>query len=82
VTEVRPTTGFYVYQVEASWRDVLGVLALFLGLPSACFLCFILREWRRLRRERDLDRLEAESLRDEGFSPGPPRPPPSSEPDP
>jgi len=57
----------------AGWRDVLGALALFLGLPTACLICILGRALRDFLRQRHLDRLEAESLRDEGYPPpGPP----------
>jgi hypothetical protein len=60
-------------QLEPSWRDVLEAIALFLGFPAACFACYVLREWRRLRREREELLLDAEASAAEGFPPpGPP----------
>ena len=56
-----------------SWRDVVGSILLFLGFPSACFVCMLLREWRRLRREREGLLLDAEASAAEGYPPpGPP----------
>lgn len=58
--------------IEVRWWDVLGVLAVF-WLPGATIWMILgWRAYRELRRQRDLDRLEADSLREEGFSPGPP----------
>jgi len=49
------------------------VLGVFLGLPAACVICILGRALRDFLRQRRLDRLEAESLRDEGYPPpGPP----------
>jgi len=53
--------------------DALLAIWIFLGLPSHALAYFIGREVTRLREQRRLDRLEAESLRDEGYPPpGPP----------
>jgi hypothetical protein len=56
-------------QSGPSWRDIVGSIALFLGFPSACFACYILREWRRLKRERKGLLLEEEASAAEGYPP-------------
>jgi len=53
--------------------DVLLAVWVFLGLPSHALAYLIGREVSRLRSQRNLDRLEAERMRAEGFPPpGPP----------
>jgi hypothetical protein len=75
---VRNSGRSYSQLVDATATD--GVLALlcFLGLPSGAFLYFIIREVVRLRRRRNLDRLEAEAMAAEGFPP--PDPPTTDSP--
>ena len=54
---------------EVSWRDVVSVLAVF-WLPGATIWGILgWRAYREFRRIRDLDRLEAEELRAEGYPP-------------
>jgi hypothetical protein len=58
---------------DAEWVDVVLVYGAFLLPSGAIFSYLVLREWRRLRRARNRDRLEAEAMAAEGFPPpGPP----------
>jgi hypothetical protein len=58
--------------------DVILVYGAFLLPSGAVFTYIILREWRRLRRERNRDRLEAEASAAEGYPP--PDPPATDQP--
>jgi hypothetical protein len=63
---------------ERLWVDVLLALLLFIWPPMTVWLTFALRELGRLRRQRNLDRLEAELMSAEGFPP--PDPPTTDQP--
>lgn len=58
------------------WITVAVSLGLFWLPAVALFIAFVWREMARLRRDREALKREAESLRDEGYPPGPPHPPP------
>jgi len=54
---------------RSAYLDVWLSLLAFWVSPMTTFLYLIWREGRRLRRERDLDRLEEERMRAEGYPP-------------
>jgi hypothetical protein len=56
-------------ELEATWRDVLWSLALFLGFPATAYGYFILRELVRLRRDLRAFRLDQECSAQEGYPP-------------
>jgi len=58
--------------VVATTADTLWSIGVFLGVPGVLLVALVVRELRRLRRERARDRAEAESMSAEGFAPGPP----------
>jgi len=58
--------------VVASTADTLWSIGVFLGVPGVLLVALVVRELRRLRRERARDREEAASMSEEGFAPGPP----------
>jgi len=62
---------------EPGWVDRALVIAVFTVPPASIFIYLVLREWLYLRRWKRRYQTEEDSLREEGFPPGPPRPPPS-----
>jgi len=58
--------------LAASTADVLWSIGLFVGTPATVFLALVVKHVLRVRRQRNRDRTEAQSMSEEGYPPGPP----------
>jgi len=58
--------------VGATGLDLLWSIGVFVGVPSVLFVVLVVREFRRVRRQRRAWRDEDQTVQEEGSPPGPP----------